>query len=137
MWWKLKAKETQQSRSDKKPCVLETGTTKTNLAESSCSSVSDSRRSLVKQSRYQDTTPGFTTHESSRGRKQKRTLSTPVSPWEISDTYSELQALWPGGQLCTSSLMAAEGPNLASQIQKQRSKCGLDWGVHLKSGQQN
>ena len=36
-------------------------------------------------------TPGFTTHESSNGRKQKRTLNTPVSPWEISDTYSELQ----------------------------------------------
>ena len=36
-------------------------------------------------------TPGFTTHESSHGRKQKRTLNTPVSPWEISDTYSELQ----------------------------------------------
>ena len=36
-------------------------------------------------------TPGFSTHESSRGRKQKRTLNTPVSPWEISDTYSELQ----------------------------------------------
>ena len=25
------------------------------------------------------------------GRKQKRTLNTPVSPWEISDTYSGLQ----------------------------------------------
>ena len=36
-------------------------------------------------------TPGFTTHESSHGRKQKRTVNTPVSPWEISDTYSELQ----------------------------------------------
>ena len=36
-------------------------------------------------------TPGFTTHLSGHGRKQKRTLSTPVSPWEISDTYSELQ----------------------------------------------
>ena len=36
-------------------------------------------------------TPGFTTHRSSHGRKQKRTLNTPVSPWEISDTYSELQ----------------------------------------------
>ena len=36
-------------------------------------------------------TPGFTTHESSCGRKQKRTLDTPGSPWEISDTYSELQ----------------------------------------------
>ena len=35
-------------------------------------------------------TPGFTTHESSRGRKQKRTLDTPVSPWEISDTCSGL-----------------------------------------------
>ena len=35
-------------------------------------------------------TPGFTTHKSSRGRKQKRTLNTPVSPWEISDTYSGL-----------------------------------------------
>ena len=30
-------------------------------------------------------------HESSHGRKQKRTLNTPVSPWEISDTYSGLQ----------------------------------------------
>ena len=29
--------------------------------------------------------------ESSHGRKQKRTLNTPVSPWEISDTYAELQ----------------------------------------------
>ena len=36
-------------------------------------------------------TAEFTTHESSHGRKQKRTLNTPVSPWEISDTYSELQ----------------------------------------------
>ena len=35
-------------------------------------------------------TPGFTTYESSHGRKQKRTLNTPVGPWEISDTYSEL-----------------------------------------------
>ena len=47
--------------------------------------------STPKQSRYQDMTPGFTTHESSHGRKQKRTLNTPLSPWEISDTYSELQ----------------------------------------------
>ena len=36
-------------------------------------------------------TPGFTTHKSSCGRKQKRTLNTPMRPWEISDTYSELQ----------------------------------------------
>ena len=36
-------------------------------------------------------TPGFTTHKSSRERKQKRTLKTPVSPWEILDTDSELQ----------------------------------------------
>ena len=36
-------------------------------------------------------TPGFTTHGSSHGRKQKTTLNTPVSPWEISDTYSEMQ----------------------------------------------
>ena len=35
-------------------------------------------------------TPGFTTYESSRGRKQKRTLNTPVSPWELSDSYSGL-----------------------------------------------
>ena len=28
-------------------------------------------------------TPGFTTHRSSHGRKQKRTLNIPVSPWEI------------------------------------------------------
>ena len=35
--------------------------------------------------------PGQITHESSCGRKQKRTLNTPVSPWEISDTYSGLQ----------------------------------------------
>ena len=38
-----------------------------------------------------DMTPAFPTHESSHRRKQKRTLNTPVSPWEISDTYSELQ----------------------------------------------
>ena len=36
-------------------------------------------------------TAEFTTHESSHGRKQKRILNTPVSPWEISDTYSGLQ----------------------------------------------
>ena len=36
-------------------------------------------------------TPGFTTYESNHGKKQKRTLNAPVSPWEISDTYSELQ----------------------------------------------
>ena len=36
-------------------------------------------------------TPGFTTSESSHGRKQKKTLNTPASPWEISDTYSGLQ----------------------------------------------
>ena len=36
-------------------------------------------------------TPGFTTHESSHGGKQKRTLSTPVNPWDISDTHSEIQ----------------------------------------------
>ena len=45
----------------------------------------------LQQARYQDTTPGFTTHEPSYGKKQKRTLNTPVSPWEISDTYSRLQ----------------------------------------------
>ena len=43
------------------------------------------------QSRYQDMMPGFTTHESSNGRKQKRTLNTPVNPWEISDTHSGAQ----------------------------------------------
>ena len=36
-------------------------------------------------------TPAFTTHESSHGKKQKRTLNIPVSLWEISDTYSVLQ----------------------------------------------
>ena len=36
-------------------------------------------------------TPGFTIHELNHGRKQKRTLNTPVSLWEISDTYSGLQ----------------------------------------------
>ena len=46
---------------------------------------------LPQQSRYQDMTPGFTTHESSHARKQKRTLNIPVSLWEISDTYSGLQ----------------------------------------------
>ena len=33
-------------------------------------------------------TPRFTIHESSHGKKQKRTLNTHVSPWEI---YSGLQ----------------------------------------------
>ena len=37
-----------------------------------------------------DMTPAFTTHESSHRRKQKRTLNTPVSPWETSDAYSYL-----------------------------------------------
>ena len=45
----------------------------------------------LQQSKYQYVFPGFTTRESSCERKQKRTLNTPVSPWEISDTYSELQ----------------------------------------------
>ena len=36
-------------------------------------------------------TPGITAHESSRGRKQKRTLNIPKSPWEIAGTYSGLQ----------------------------------------------
>ena len=44
MCWKLNAKETQYSGSDKKPSILENGTTKTNSAKSSHSSVSDSRR---------------------------------------------------------------------------------------------
>ena len=44
---------------------------------------------LPQQSRYQDMTTGFTTKESSHGRKQKRTLNTPVNPWEISDTYQD------------------------------------------------
>ena len=35
-------------------------------------------------------TAEFTTHESSHGRKQKRILNTPVSPWEISDISSVL-----------------------------------------------
>ena len=43
------------------------------------------------QSAYQDMILGFTTQESSHGRNQKRTLNTPVSHWEISDTYSELE----------------------------------------------
>ena len=42
------------------------------------------------QSRFQGTVPGFT-HKSGHRRKQKRTLNTPVSSWEISDTYSGLQ----------------------------------------------
>ena len=36
-------------------------------------------------------TPGFTAHESCHGRKKKWTINTPVSPWETSDTYSELK----------------------------------------------
>ena len=41
-------KKTQHRGSDKKPRVLESGTAKTNSAESSHSSVSDARRPLVK-----------------------------------------------------------------------------------------
>jgi len=41
-------KKMLQRESDKKSSVLETGTAKTNLAESSCGSVSDSRRPPVK-----------------------------------------------------------------------------------------
>ena len=47
-WWKLNVKKTQYSENDKKPSMLETGTAKINPAESSCSSVSDSRRPPVK-----------------------------------------------------------------------------------------
>ena len=47
--------------------------------------------STPQQLRYQDTTPGFTTHESNHGRKQKRSLNIPVNSWELSDTYSGLQ----------------------------------------------
>ena len=36
-------------------------------------------------------TPRFTTYEPNCGRKQKRTLNIPGSPWEILNTYSELQ----------------------------------------------
>ena len=42
---------------------------------------------------YQDMTPGFTTHESSHGRKQKRTLNTPVSPCKSSDTGLRMSAI--------------------------------------------
>ena len=46
-WWKLNAKKPQYRGSDKKPSMLETWTVKSS-AESSCGSVSDSRRPLVK-----------------------------------------------------------------------------------------
>ena len=36
-------------------------------------------------------TPGFTTEESSHGRKEKKTLNSSMSSWEILDTYSELK----------------------------------------------
>jgi len=48
LWWKLKVNKIQCSGNDKKPSVLETRTAKTNLAESSRGSVSDSRRPPVK-----------------------------------------------------------------------------------------
>ena len=48
MQWKLNGKKTQCNGSDEKPSMLETGTAKTNLAESSHGSVSDSRRPPVK-----------------------------------------------------------------------------------------
>ena len=47
-WWKMNTKKTQPSGSDRKPSVLETETAKTNLTESSCGSVSDTRRHPVK-----------------------------------------------------------------------------------------
>ena len=87
--------EMYHSRSDQEACVLETRTAKTNSAESSCSSVSDSRRPLVKQSRYQSMTPGFTIHESSRGRKQKRTFNTPVSSFACQIKLSCKRAVTP------------------------------------------
>jgi len=48
MRWKLNTKEIQCSGNDKKPSMLETGTAKTNSAESSYGSISDSRRPPVK-----------------------------------------------------------------------------------------
>ena len=47
-WWKLNAKKTQCSGSDRKPSVLETGTAKTILVESLCGSGSDTRRRPAK-----------------------------------------------------------------------------------------
>jgi hypothetical protein len=46
--WKQNAKKTQCRGSDKKPSMLETQTAKINSSESSCGSVSDSRRPPVK-----------------------------------------------------------------------------------------
>ena len=48
MLWKPKVRETQHSRTDKKLRVLKTGAAKIKFAESSHSSVSDSRRPPVK-----------------------------------------------------------------------------------------
>ena len=48
LWWKLNVRKTKCNGSDNKPSMLDMGTAKTNLAESSCSSVSDSKRPLVK-----------------------------------------------------------------------------------------
>jgi len=50
MWWKLNTKEIQHSGSDQRLSMLETWTAKTNLAESSRGSVSDSRRPLARRS---------------------------------------------------------------------------------------
>ena len=47
-WWKLNAKKTQRSGSDRKPSVLETRTANPNLVESSCGSGSDTRRHPAK-----------------------------------------------------------------------------------------
>ena len=54
MLWKLNAMKTQRSLSYEKPKVLESRTAKTNLAESSRSSVSDCRRPLVKANKLQN-----------------------------------------------------------------------------------
>ena len=42
-WWKQNVKKTQRNGSDKKPSMLETRTAKTNSAENSCGSISNSR----------------------------------------------------------------------------------------------
>ena len=47
-WWKLNGKKTQCSGSDKKPSMLATRPAKANVAETSCDSVSDSKRPPVK-----------------------------------------------------------------------------------------
>ena len=67
---------------------------------------------------------------SQSGRNQKRTLNTPVSPWEISDTYSELQM---SATLMNTPIIKLLGIRFLRRALKSQHSLA---GVELQNGQE-